>query len=44
MKRNLAVFLLAVILALLIPVTSALLASDPAFTSDNLVILQVKNN
>ena len=44
MKRNLTVFLLAIILALLIPAVSTLFVSEPAFTSDNLVILQVQNN
>ncbi len=44
MKRNITVFLLAIIIALLIPVASTLFASDPAFTSDNLVNLQLQNN
>ncbi|HPF43287.1 MAG TPA: hypothetical protein PKV15_01170 [Syntrophomonadaceae bacterium] len=45
MKHNLTtVFLLAIIIALLIPVVSGMFVSDPAFTPDNLVMLQMQNN
>lgn len=45
MKRSITtVFLMAIITALLIPVVFDFFASDPAFTSDNLVVLQRMNN
>ncbi len=45
MGRNLiTVFLMAIIIALLMPIAAEFFASDPAFTPDNLITLQRKNN
>lgn len=44
MKQNVTtIFLLAIIIALLLPVVSTIFASDPAFTSDNLIMLHKQN-